>query len=120
MATQSYNTSHVSVANAATESGEVDLRGRMLLAVQPGTEFDGTTMSFLAAEKPTRDGGVYGAVNYLNVLDAVPFAITGIAAGDHVVIPGSILPQGIGNCMLKLTVGAQTGATDFILYTRPV
>jgi hypothetical protein len=115
-----YTTTQAKILNGATESGEIDLRGQMLLAVGIDAGFDGTTMSFLAAEKPTEDGGVYGVVNYLALDVATPFEVSSILADSLISIAGSLLPQGFGNCMAKLVVDSQTGTTVVTLYTRPL
>lgn len=115
-------TTHVVIADGQTTSGEADLRGQRLYAIGVPSTFDGTTLSFTQAEKPVAEGGVYTEVNHLGTatfLDAVPFAITGVAASTTVYIPSNLLPEGLGNGMIRLVAGAQTGDTEFILYTVP-
>lgn len=119
----SVTATHTKVASGGTTSGEVDLRGRMLVAVATPSALTNNTMSFTAAEKPAAEGGSYVAVKHLNTLAATAFTITGVAADQHLVIAGSLLPQGIGNCMLKVVlggVGNEAADRDLILFTRPV
>jgi hypothetical protein len=114
---------HAKVASGGTTSGEIDLRGKMLLAVQTPAALTNTSMGFSASEKPTAEGGSYVAVHHLNVLASTAFVITSVAADRHIVIDGSLLPNGIGNCMLKIVlsgVGNEAADRDLILYTRPV
>lgn len=114
------NSTHVKIASGQTVSGEVDLRGVRLLAISTPAALTGATLSFQAAEMPTAAGGTYVAVQYLNVLAAAVFTITGVAASQHIVIGGSLLPEGLGNCMLKLVSGsAEAADRDLILYTVP-
>lgn len=114
------NATHVKIASGQTVSGEVDLRGVRLLAISTPAAFTGATLAFQAAEMPTASGGVYNAVQYLNVLAAAAFVITGVAAAQHIVIDGSLLPAGVGNCMLKLVSGsAEAADRDLILFTVP-
>jgi hypothetical protein len=111
---------HVKIANGATTSGEVDLRGKMLYAIGTPATLTGNTLSFNAAEKPTAEGGVYVTVKHLNVLAATTFTITGVAASQYIIIPGSLVADGLGNCMLQLvSSGAEGADRDFILYTQP-
>lgn len=112
-------TTHVTIANAGTVSGEADLRGQKLYAIGVPAEFDGTTLSFQQAEKPAAEGGVYTAVTYLSTLAATAVALTTVAASTTLYITSAVLPEGIGNGMIRLVAGAQTGATEFILYLEP-
>lgn len=112
-------TTHVVIANGQTVSGEADLRGQKLYAIGVPAEFDGTTLSFQQAEKPLAEGGVYTAVTYLSTLAATAVAITAVAASTTLYITSAVLPEGIGNAMIRLVAGAQTGPTEFILYTIP-
>lgn len=112
-------TTHVVIADGQTVSGEADLRGQKLYAIGVPSTFDGSTLSFQQAEKPTAEGGTYVAVHHLNTLASTATALTGVTASTTLYITGSLLPEGIGNCMLKLVGGAQTGDTEFILYTQP-
>lgn len=121
MPAMSFTASHVKITSGQTVSAEVDLRGRILLAVQTPAALTGVTLAFQAAEKPTAEGGTYVAVNHLNVLAVTATVLTGVAASQHIVIDSSLLPQGFGNCMLKLVSGtAEAADRDIILYTRPV
>jgi hypothetical protein len=118
-----FTATHAKVASGGTTSGEIDLRGRMLMAVATPSALSNNTLSFTAAEKPTAEGGTYIAVKHLNVLAATAFTITGVAADQHISVAGSLLPQGIGNCMLKIVlggVGNEAADRDLILYTRPI
>ena len=54
-----FTTSHVKIANGQTTSGEVDCRGKILLAIQTPAALTGNTLAFQAAEKPTAEGGTY-------------------------------------------------------------
>lgn len=111
---------HAKIASAATVSGEVDLRGQKLYAVGIPAAFTGVTLAFQQAEKPTAEGGVYTDVKHLNVLAATQFTITGVAPSMTIYIVGSLLPEGIGNGMVKLVSGAAEAADrDLILYTEP-
>lgn len=112
---------HAKIASGQTVSGEVDLRGRVLLAIETPAAFTGVTLSFQAAEKPAAEGGTFVPVFHLNVLAATAFTITGVTPSDHIVLNGSLLPNGLGNCMLKVVSGsAEAADRDVILYTRPV
>jgi hypothetical protein len=114
-------TTHAKIASGQTVSGEVDLRGLMLLGISTPAALTGVTLSFQAADVPTAVGGVYVSVLHLNVLAATAFTITGVAASQHIVIDGSLLPNGIGNCMLKVVSGsAEAADRDLILFTRPI
>lgn len=112
-------TTHVTIADGQTVSGEVDLRGLKLYAIQTPAAWDGTTLSFQMAEKPLAEGGVYAPVTYLSTLAGTAVALTTVAASTALVITSAVLPDGLGNCMLRLVGGAQTGASELILYTIP-
>ncbi len=112
-------TTHVVIANGQTVSGEADLRGQMLYAIGVPSTFDGSTLSFQQAEKPTAEGGVYTAVTYLSTLAAAAVSLTAVAASTTLYIVSAVLPDGIGNGMIKLVAGSQTGDTEFILYLQP-
>lgn len=110
---------HAKIASGQTASGEVDLRGKMLLGVTTPAAFTGITLSFQVAEVPTANGGTYVSAFHLNTLAATAFTITGVTANQHIVIDGSLLPAGLGNCMLKVVSGSAEGADrDLILFTR--
>jgi hypothetical protein len=114
------NSTHAKIASGQTASSEVDLRGVRLLGISTPAAFTGTTLSFQVAEVPTANGGVYQNVFHLNTLAATAFTITGVAASQHIVIDGSLLPEGFGNCMLKVVSGSAEGADrDLILFTTP-
>jgi hypothetical protein len=113
-------TTHVVIADGQTVSGEADLRGLMLYAIGVPATFDGTTLSFEQAEKPLAEGGVYTPVTHLSAaLAATAHAITTVAASTTLYLTSSTLPDGIGNGMIRLVAGAQTGPTEFILYFQP-
>jgi hypothetical protein len=119
----SMTATHAKIASGAATSGEIDLRGKQLIAVATPAAITNNVMSFTAAEKPTAEGGSYVEVKHLNVLAATAFSITGVAADDYIVIAGSLVPQGIGNCMLKIVmsgVGNEAADRDFILYTKAI
>lgn len=112
---------HAKIASGQTVSGEVDLRGMMLYMIQLPAAFTGTTLSFQVAEVPTKEGGVYSnTAKYLSTLAATAFTITGLTQGDCVIIPSTVVADGLGNCMLKIVSGSAEGADrDIILYTQP-
>lgn len=122
MATAADNTvTHAKIASGQTASGEVDLRGRMLLAVQTPSDFTGITLAFQVSDKKTADGGAYQDVKYLNTLAVTQLTLTSVSTSQHIVVAGSLLPQGIGNCFLKVVSGsAEAADRELILYTRPV
>src|SRR5260221_10324266 len=114
-----FTATHVKITSGQTTSAEVDLRGKMLLAVATPAAFTGVTLGFTAAEKPTAEGGTYNQVFHLSTLAATPFTITSVTTNQYIVIDSSLLPQGFGNCMLKLVSGSSEGGDrDLILYTR--
>lgn len=116
-----FTTSHVKIANGQTTSGEVDCRGKILLAIQTPAALTGNTLAFQAAEKPTAEGGTYVDVKHLNVLAVTQFTITGVAASQHIILDGSLLPEGLGNAMLKVvSSGAEGADRDLILYFRTI
>lgn len=112
-------TTHAVITNGNTASNEVDLRGQRLYAVGVPSTFDGSTLAFQEAEKPTAEGGVYTDVKYLSTLAATQFTLTSVAASTTVYTVSAVMPGGIGNGMVKLIAGAQTGDTEFVLYVEP-
>ena len=114
--------SHAKIPSGTAVSGEVDLRGRTLFAITTPSTFEGTSITLQCAEKPTAEGGVYTDIYYLSTLAATLVTITSVAASRTIVIDSAILPQGIGNCMLKvtITVGGNVAADrDLTLHCRP-
>lgn len=111
-----YTTSHVKIASAATVSSEADLRGQMLHAVQIPAAFTGTALSFQMAEVP---GGTFTDVYHMSTLAATKTTITSIATSICVVVDSNLLPQGIGNGVIKVVSGSTEGGDrDLVLYTR--
>jgi len=115
-------TSHVKIANGQTTSGELDCRGMILEAIQLPAAFTGTTLSFVQAEVPAKEGGVFSNnVKYLNTLAATTFTITGLVANDCVYFNGTTLPDGLMNGIIKIVSGSAEGADrDLICYLRPM
>jgi hypothetical protein len=106
------------IANGATTSGEVDLRGKRLHAVKTPSALTGNTLSFTASEKPS---GTFVGVNHLNTLAVTATTLTGVAANQHIVAGGSgILPDGIQNCILKLVSGSTEGTDRTFILTTSV
>ena len=113
-------TTHAKIASGQTVGVEVDLRGMKLLAVGTPAALTGVTLAFQQAEKPTAEGGVFSDVKYLSTLAATQFTITGVAASQTIYIQSTVLPEGIGNGVIKLVSGAAEAADrDFILYLEP-
>jgi len=111
-----YTTDHVKIASAATVSSVADLRGKMLHAIQLPAAFTGVTISFQMAETPD---GTFTDVYHMSTLAATKTTITSIATSIAVVVDSNLLPQGIGNCALKLVSGSSEGADrDITLFTR--
>ena len=113
-------TIHAKIASGQTVGTETDLRGFRLLAIQTPAALTGNTLAFKAAEKSTAEGGSYVDVNHLNTLAVTATTLTSVAADQHIVLGSAILPEGIGNCMLKLVSGSAEGADrDFVLFVLP-
>lgn len=113
-------TTHAKIASGQTVGAEVDLRGMKLLAVGTPATLTGVTLAFQQAEKPAAEGGVYTDVKYLSTLAATQFTITSVAASMTIYIQSAVMPEGVGNGMIKLVSGAAEGADrDFILYIEP-
>lgn len=113
-------TTHVRIASGQTVSAEVDLRGKRLLAVQTPGVLTGVTLSFQAAERPVTEGGVYTPVTHMNTLAVTATTLTSVAASQHIVVQGALLPGGLGNCMLRLVSGsAEEADREFVLFTSP-
>lgn len=111
---------HAKIASGQTVGAEVDLRGMMLYAIQTPAALTGVTLSFQQAEKPAAEGGVYSPVLYLSTLAATAFTITSVTTSQVIYITSSVMPDGLGNAMIKLVSGAAEGADrDFILYLQP-
>lgn len=100
-------------------SGEVDLRNWEVIAVKFPAGWDGTNLSFTAADRPTAEGGVYGNVTTSSGAGAlVPFVITAPAAQDYVVINMAERP---GGAMFKLVASTAPAANrTVILVLAPV
>jgi hypothetical protein len=113
-------TTHAKIASGQSVGAEVDLRGLKLYAIGTPAALTGNTLAFQQAEKPAAEGGVYSDVKYLSTLAATQFTITGVAASQTIYIQSAVLPEGIGNGMIKLvSSGAEGADRDFILYTEP-
>lgn len=111
-----YTTDHVSIASAATVSSVADLRGKMLHSFQIPSAFTGTTISFQMAETPD---GTFTDVYHLSTLAATKTTISAVATSIAVVVDSNLLPQGIGNCALKLVSGSSEGGPrDIVLFSR--
>lgn len=95
------------IANGATTSGAVDLRGKTLLAVETPAAFTGVTLSFSVCD--TEDG-TYIPVRHLNVLASTAFTLTSVSTSQHIVIASSLMPKGFGNCFVKVISGSAEGA----------
>jgi len=99
------------IADAATESGAVDLSGTTLVGVAFPAEFDGTAVTVKAA---STSGGTY-----VNVYDNNGLQLSLTAAASRVITIDPVKTAGLQ--YIKLVAGtAQTGATVLTLITRPV
>lgn len=88
----------------------------MLHAIQLPAAFTGTTISFQMAETPDT---TFTDVYHLSTLAATKTTITSVATSIAIVVDSSLLPQGIGNCALRVVSGSAEGAArDVTLYTR--
>lgn len=111
---------HAKIASGQTVGVEVDLRGQKIYAIQTPAALTGVTLSFQQAEKPTVEGGVFAPVFYLSTLAATAFTITGVTASQVIYLQSAVMPDGIGNGVIKLVSGAAEAADrDFILYLEP-
>lgn len=111
---------HAKIASGQSVGVEVDLRGQKVYAIQTPAALTGNTLSFQQAEKPTAEGGVFAPVQYLNTLAAATFTITGVAASQVIYIQSQVMPEGVGNGIIKLvSSGAEGADRDFILYLEP-
>jgi hypothetical protein len=98
------------IANAATESGHVNLKGHTLLGIYIPVGFEGTTITFEASPD---DGATWLPVHDE---DGNELTLT-VAAGTFVKIDPSLL---CGVDDVKLIVSAQTGSIILTLATRPL
>lgn len=111
---------HAKIASGQSVGVEVDLRGFKVYAIGTPAALTGNTLSFQQAEVPAKEGGVFNSVMYLNTLAAAAFTITGVAANQVIYIQSAVMPEGIGNGVIKLvSSGAEAADRDFILYLEP-
>lgn len=113
---------HAKILAAASLSGEVDLRGLVLVAVQLPAAWTAADLSFQAAEKPTAEGGVYGEVFIGDAVGGGAALAVDAAASQYTTLNFVGSPQ---NCMLKVRSGpsgvpvVQAADRDIILFVRP-
>jgi hypothetical protein len=108
---------HVKITSGQTVSGEVDLRGLILIGVQFPAAFTGVTLAFQSAEVPTKEGGVYAPVS-LSTGAGAAVAVSLTAAPATTVFCNF---QPMGNCMMKVVSGAAEAADrDIIIYVSPL
>jgi len=113
---------HAKIASGASLSGEVDLRGKILVAIQAPAAWTAADLSFQAAEKPTAEGGVYGEVFEGDAVGGGAALVVDAAASQYTLLNFEGKPQ---NCMLKVRSGTsgvpvlQGADRDIILYVQP-
>lgn len=79
------------IANAASQSNEIDLTDKVLLAIQIPAAWTAADITLLAAPKPTAENGVYVAVKAQDGTDVVFTA----AAGTVVVVTDANMTKGL-------------------------
>lgn len=113
---------HAKIASGASLSGEIDLRGHVLVAVQIPATWTAADLSFQAAEKPTAEGGFYGEVFEGDAVGGGAALSVDAAASQYTLLNFAGQPA---NCMLKVRSGPsgvpvnQAGDRDIILYVQP-
>lgn len=108
---------HAKIASGQTVSGEVDLRGQLLIGIQYPAAFTGATVTFQTAEKPLAEGGFYSSTTSYSTGTGAAVAISLTAGASTTVFLNA---EPFGNCMVRVVSASAEGADrDLILYTRP-
>jgi hypothetical protein len=97
----------VTVADGATVSGAVDLRGRQLCGVYLPSTAEGTTLGFQVSDAL--------AGTYLTLMSAGAAVSLTVAASRYVALDPNLF---LGVRFLKLVLGTQTGASIINLAIR--
>lgn len=118
-----FTATHVKIASGASLSGEADLRGQVLVAIQFPSAWTAADVSFQAAEVPAALGGVFGEVFISDAAGTGAALAIDAAASQYSTLNFAGVPA---NCVLKVRSGPsgvpvnQAADRDIILYTRPV
>lgn len=119
---------HAKISNGTSLSGEVDLRGLVVVSIAIPSSWTAAKITFQGSEKLTAEGGTFGNIFLDPGTAAGPsteLTMDAIAGQINYLAGANVSSLILGNCVLKIRSGTNAAAVnqaadrDITIYLRP-